>query len=129
MSPQGWSQFATTIHSSHEADQAECHARHPDNASESSWAPNLGITLALQIVEVGKVQCVENIGLALPGCDKMHVIIHRAATNTVGTSLVECSGDIIGIEHDHGCAARFASTRKPSEPPVSVAKVSFNAWT
>jgi len=62
---------------------------------------NFWITLAFQAVKVGKVQCVESLGLALPGCDKMHVIIHRAATNTVGTSLVECRGDIIGIEHDH----------------------------
>lgn len=102
-----------------------------------SRVPNLWIALAMQVLEVGEIQREEKIGLALPCRDKVRVIIDGTATNTVGTGLVERISDFLCIKDDHGCraticsrikrAARSASTRKPSAPPVSVAKVSFSA--
>ncbi len=50
-----------------------------------SRVPNLWIAFAMQVLEVGEVQREENIGLALPSGDKVHVIIDGTSTNAVGT--------------------------------------------
>lgn len=56
----------------------------------------------MEVLEIGEVQCEENIGFALPSGDKVNVIIHGTSTDSMSTGLAQRISNFFCIEHDHG---------------------------